>query len=65
MNATQLRKLTDKELAEELLKLQKDYFNLRMQRAAETLGQTHLVPKVKRDIARVKTIIGQREIQHA
>ena len=64
MNAAELRDLTDTELMTQLEKLQKEYFNLRMQRAAGTLGQTHLVPKVKRDIARARTVMRKREMQH-
>ena len=50
------------ELKGELLRLRKEHFNLRMQRASGQLGQTHLVQETRRDIARVKTVM--REQSH-
>lgn len=63
MNATDLREMAADELKSELLRLRKEHFNLRMQRASGQLGQTHLVQETRRDIARVKTIM--REKAHA
>lgn len=63
MNAEQLNELRDKtadELQEELLRLRKEQFNLRMQRASEQLPQTHLITETRRDIARVKTLIREK-----
>ena len=60
MKAEQLNELRGKpadELQEELLRLRKEQFNLRMQRASEQLPQTHLITETRRDIARVKTLI--------
>ncbi|MCY4214656.1 MAG: 50S ribosomal protein L29 [Gammaproteobacteria bacterium] len=57
MDATQLREMAQDELKSELLRLRKEHFNLRMQRASGQLGQTHLVQETRRDIARVKTIM--------
>ena len=48
------------ELKGELLRLRKEHFNLRMQRASGQLGQTHLVQETRRDIARVKTIMREQ-----
>jgi len=48
------------ELKSELLRLRKEHFNLRMQRASGQLGQTHLVQETRRDIARVKTIMREK-----
>ena len=48
------------ELKGELLRLRKEHFNLRMQRASGQLGQTHLVQETRRDIARVKTIMQEQ-----
>ena len=39
---------------------QRDQFNLRMQKATGQLGQSHLLSQVKRDIARVKTVLNQQ-----
>jgi len=63
MNATDLREMAADELKSELLRLRKEHFNLRMQRASGQLGQSHLVQETRRDIARVKTIM--REKAHA
>ncbi|MCY4015439.1 MAG: 50S ribosomal protein L29 [Gammaproteobacteria bacterium] len=63
MNAEQLNELREKtadELHEELLRLRKEQFNLRMQRASEQLPQTHLITETRRDIARVKTLIREK-----
>ena len=43
-----------------LLELLRDQFNLRMQKATGQLGQSHLLSQVKRDIARVKTVLSQQ-----
>lgn len=63
MDAADLRDMAADELKGELLRLRKEHFNLRMQRASGQLGQTHLVQETRRDIARVKTIM--REQAHA
>lgn len=60
MNASELRDKTAEELGEELLRLRKDQFGLRMQRASEQLAQTHLLTQARRDIARVKTLIREK-----
>ncbi len=63
MKAEQLNELKGKtagELQEELLRLRKEQFNLRMQRASEQLPQTHLITETRRDIARVKTLIREK-----
>ena len=48
------------ELETELLGLRKEQFNLRMRKATGQLNQSHLLPKVKRDIARVKTVMNEK-----
>jgi len=60
MNAKELREKSVDQLKEELLTLLKEQFNLRMRKATGQLSQTHLVGKVKRDIARVKTVLTQK-----
>ncbi len=52
--------MTAEELASELVRLRKEQFNLRMQRASELLPQTHLITKTRRDIARIKTLIREK-----
>lgn len=60
MNATELREKTADELADELLRLRKEQFSLRMQRASEQLPQSHLLVETRRDIARVKTVLREK-----
>jgi large subunit ribosomal protein L29 len=60
MKATELREKSSEELQQELLNLLKDQFNLRMQKATGQLAQTHLLGQVRRDIARVKTVLNQK-----
>ena len=55
-----LRESTADELREELVRLRKEQFSLRMQRASEQLPQTHLITEARRDIARVKTLIREK-----
>jgi large subunit ribosomal protein L29 len=59
MKATDLRGRTRDQLAEQLLQLKKEQFNLRFQRATGQLENTARVREVRRDIARIKTILGQ------
>ena len=63
MKAAELREKETEELYEELLRLRKEQFGLRMQDASGLLGQYHLLNQVKRDIARVKTIIVEKQYQ--
>ena len=60
MKATDVRAKTQDELTGELDKLGKEAFNLRFQRASGQLENTSRVRQVRRDIARIKTILGQR-----
>jgi len=60
MNATELREKSADELQAELLELRKEQFNLRMQRATAQTEQTHSLKNVRRDIARVKTVLNQK-----
>ncbi len=57
MKATDLRSKSKDELAEELLSLRKEQFNLRMQQATGQLARPHEHKQVRRSIARVKTFI--------
>ena len=60
MKANELREKSVEQLNEQLLGLLRDQFNLRMQKATGQLGQSHLFSQVKRDIARVKTVLNQQ-----
>jgi large subunit ribosomal protein L29 len=57
---TDLRVMTDDQLDDEALKLKKEQFNLRFQRASGQLQDTARVRVVRRDLARVKTIAAQK-----
>ncbi len=60
MKATELKAKSVEELNAELLGLLREQFNLRMQAATGQLAQTHLLKQVRRDIARVKTILTEK-----
>ena len=60
MKAAELRDKTAGELSDELLRLRKEQFSLRMQRASEQLPQSHLLTETRRDIARVKTVLREK-----
>lgn len=60
MKATELRAKKPQELRDELLALKRELFNLRMQAGSGQLARTDQMGKVKRDIARVKTVLNER-----
>jgi large subunit ribosomal protein L29 len=62
MKVTQLRTLDDAALQKQLDDLYQELFNLRFQRAAKQLSNLNRLTEVKRDIARVKTILRERQI---
>ncbi len=55
MKATEVKQMTDDQLKDELLKLKKEQFNLRFQKASGQIDNTARVRQVRRDIARIKT----------
>jgi large subunit ribosomal protein L29 len=61
MKANDLRGMSQDDLAKELVNLRREHFNLRMQRATGQLARPHEYGRVKKDIARVKTILGELE----
>jgi large subunit ribosomal protein L29 len=60
MKASELRAKSADELKQELNSLLRAQFNLRMQKATQQLTNTSQIRKVRRDIARVRTLIGQK-----
>jgi large subunit ribosomal protein L29 len=52
--------MSDDQLNDELLKLKKEQFNLRFQRATGQLENTSRVRVVRREVARVKTVVAQK-----
>lgn len=63
MKASELREKTAEELGEELLKLRKEQFNLRLQQATGQLTRPHEYRRVRKEIARVKTVLNQVSTQ--
>ncbi len=60
MKPEEIRTMSPDQLDEQLGKLKKEQFNLRFQRATGQLENTSRVREVRRDIARIKTVLGQR-----
>jgi large subunit ribosomal protein L29 len=60
MKSADVRAMTLDQLDDEVLKLKKEQFNLRFQRATGQLENTARVRVIRRDIARMKTIAGQK-----
>ena len=60
MKASELRDQSADELNQQLLSLRQEQFKLRMAKATGQLGQSHLLKQIKRDIARVKTVLQQK-----
>ena len=63
MKIADVRALTPDQLEDEVLKLKKEQFNLRFQRATGQLENTARVRQVRKDIARVKTVARQKQAQ--
>ena len=60
MKAGEVRDMSEDQLKDELLKLKKEQFNLRFQTASGQLEKTARVQVVRRDIARIKTILTEK-----
>ena len=60
MKAEEVRQKTDDELSDQLGDLRKEAFNLRFQQASGQLENNARVREVRRDIARIKTVLHQR-----
>ena len=60
MKAADVRAMTLDQLDDEVLKLKKEQFNLRFQKATGQLEKTARVRQVRRDIARIKTIAAEK-----
>lgn len=65
MYASDLRQLNDAELITKFLDLREELFNLRFQNATGSLEKHNLIPGIKKDIARVETILSERNIEAA
>ena len=63
MKASEVRKLSSSELEAKLVELKKDLFFLRMQHATNQLDNPVKISLVKKDIARVETIIREKQLE--
>ena len=62
MKASEVRKMSGAELESKLKDLKKDLFNLRLQHATNQLDNPIRIAEIKKDIARVKTIIREQQL---
>ena len=62
MKPSELRKKSDKELSDELVELRREQFNLRMQRGTGQLGNPARFKEVRREIARIKTVLNEKNM---
>ena len=65
MKANRFRELSDQELQDRVAEYKSELFNLRFQLATGQLENPMRIKEVKKDIARIKTIIRQRELKSA
>ena len=63
MDASDLRAKTESQLAEQLIELEKERFNLRFQAASGQLENTARVRVVRRDIARIRTVMHAKAVK--
>ena len=63
MKIDEVRGMTPDQLAEQLVSLKKEQFNLRFQKATGQVEKTHRVDQVRKDIARIKTVLRTKQAQ--
>ena len=63
MKIEEIRGLTPDQLADQLVSLKKEQFNLRFQKATGQIEKTHRVDQVRKDIARIKTVLRGKQAQ--
>ena len=63
MKIDEVRGMTPDQLAEQLVTLKKEQFNLRFQKATGQVEKTHRVDEVRKDIARIKTVLRAKQAQ--
>ena len=61
MKIDEIRGMTPDQLAEQLLSLKKEQFNLRFQKATGQVEKTHRSSEVRKDIARIKTVLRSKQ----
>ena len=65
MKAQELKEKTPEQLQEQLVALKKEAFNLRFQQATNQLENTARMRTVRREVARIKTVLGQKAAEAA
>ncbi len=65
VKAAEIRLKTDKELEDRMLELRKEQFNLRFQQATGQLANTARMTAVRKEIAKVKTVVSERQREAA
>jgi large subunit ribosomal protein L29 len=63
MKIDDVRAMTPDQLTDQLVNLKKEQFNLRFQKATGQVEKTHRVGEVRKDIARIKTILRTKQAQ--
>ena len=63
MKIDEVRGLTSEQLTDQLVSLKKEQFNLRFQKATGQIEKTHRVDQVRKDIARIKTVLRGKQAQ--
>ena len=63
MKIDDIRGMTPDQLSEQLVSLKKEQFNLRFQKATGQIEKTHRVDEVRKDIARIKTVLRGKQAQ--
>ena len=63
MILTEYKNASEEELHEKIGGLSKELFELRMQKSTGQLGQTHLIKQVKKNIAKIKTLMAERKLK--
>ena len=63
MKIEDIRGMSPDQLSEQLLNLKKEQFNLRFQKATGQIEKTHRVGEVRKDIARIKTVLRAKQAQ--
>jgi large subunit ribosomal protein L29 len=61
MDVKELRQKTPAEIAAEIVNLRKEQFNLRMQRGTGQMSRPHLMREVRKNIARAKTVLNEKQ----
>jgi len=62
MKPQDIRELTDEEIRERIAELKEEQFRLRFRRSTMELENPKLINQIRRDIARMKTILSEREL---